>query len=202
MPFAPDLARRRVVVAQLGNGASMCAMHGGRSVATTMGFSTLDGLTMGTRCGRLDAGVLLHLMSHHGLDATALATLLYDQSRLLGLSRLSADMRTLLGSTLAQAELAVAHFVEAAARELAGMASALRGIDALVFTGDIGEHAAPVRARLVQASAWMGLALDEAANAAGARVINAPAGAVQIRVLRTDEEAVIARHAARIAASC
>jgi len=195
----PAIARARVVVAHLGNGASMCAMHGGRSVATTMGFSTLDGLTMGTRCGRLDAGVLLHLMSHHGLDAAALSRLLYDQSGLLGLSGLSADMRTLLGSAAPHAALAVDHFVETAARELAGMASALRGIDALVFTGGIGQHAAPVRARLVQACGWMGLVLDEAANAAGARVIDAPGSAVRIRVLRTDEEAVIARHALRVA---
>ena len=195
----PDVARGRVVVAHLGNGASMCAMHGGRSVATTMGFSTLDGLTMGTRCGRLDAGVLLHLMSHHGLDATALSRLLYDHSGLLGLSGLSADMRTLLGSAAPLAELAVDHFVETAARELAGMASALRGIDALVFTGGIGQHAAPVRARLVQACGWMGLALDEAANSAAERAINAPGSTVQIRVLRTDEEAVIARHALQVA---
>jgi acetate kinase len=193
------IARGRVVVAHLGNGASMCAMHGGRSVATTMGFSTLDGLTMGTRCGRLDAGVVLHLMSHHGLDATALSKLLYDQSGLLGLSGLSADMRTLLGSAAPLAALAVDHFVETAARELAGMASALRGIDALVFTGGIGQHAAPVRARLVQACGWMGLVLDEAANAAGARVIDAPGSAVRIRVLRTDEEGVIARHALSVA---
>jgi acetate kinase len=195
----PDLACGRVVVAHLGNGASMCAMHGGRSVTTTMGFSTLDGLTMGTRCGRLDAGVLLHLMSHHGFDAAALSRLLYDQSGLLGLSGLSADMRTLLSSALPQAELAVSHFVETAARELAGMASALRGIDTMVFTGGIGEHAAPVRARLVRACGWMGLALDEAGNAAGARVINAADSAVQIRVLHTDEEAVIARHALHVA---
>jgi acetate kinase len=197
----PAIAHGRVVVAHLGNGASMCAMHGGRSVATTMGFSTLDGLTMGTRCGRLDAGVLLHLMSHHGLDAAALSRLLYDESGLLGLSGLSADMRTLLGSTAPRAGLAVDHFVETAARELAGMAAALRGIDALVFTGGIGLHAAPVRARLVQTCGWMGLALDDAANAAGARVIDAPGSAVRIRVLRTDEEAVIARHTAGFAAS-
>lgn len=195
----PDIAAGRVVVAHLGNGASMCAMHGGRSVATTMGFSTLDGLTMGTRCGRLDAGVLLHLMTHHGLDATAVAKLLYDQSGLLGLSGLSADMRTLLGSAAPQAELAVDHFVETAARELAGMASALRGIDALVFTGGIGLHAAPVRARVVQACGWMGLALDETANARGTRIISAPGSAVRVLVLRTDEEAVIARHALQLA---
>ncbi len=189
----PALLAGRVVVAHLGNGASMCGMAAGRSVATTMSFSPLDGLTMGTRCGRIDAAVVLHLMQHHGLDADAVSRLLHQQSGLLGLSGLSADMRRLMASTSPAAALAIEHFVEAAVRELAGLAAALRGIDSLVFTGGIGENAAPLRARIVQAAGWMGLQLDAAANAAGAPGINAAGSAVQIRVLRTDEEAVIAR---------
>ena len=189
----PALLAGRVVVAHLGNGASMCGLLAGRSVATTMSFSPLDGLTMGTRCGRIDAAVVLHLIQHHGLDADAVTQLLHRQSGLLGLSGVSADMRTLLASASPAAALAIEHFVEAAARELAGLAAALRGIDALVFTGGIGENAATLRGRIVEAAGWMGLQLDAQANAAGARCINALGSAVQIRLLRTNEEAVIAR---------
>ena len=189
----PALLAGRVVVAHLGNGASMCGMTGGQSVATTMSFSPLDGLTMGTRCGRIDAAAVLHLIQQHGLDADAVADLLYRQSGLLGLSGLSADMRTLLASPSPAAGLAIDHFIETAVRELAGMAAALRGIDALVFTGGIGEHAAPLRARIIAAAGWMGLQLAAQANAGGARCINSADSAVQIRVLRTNEEAVIAR---------
>lgn len=188
----PALLAGRVVVAHLGNGASMCGMAGGRSVATTMSFSPLDGLTMGTRCGRIDAAVVLHLIQHHGLDADAVTQLLHRQSGLLGLSGLSADMRSLMASSSPAAALAIDHFVESAARELAGMAAALRGIDALVFTGGIGENAAPLRARIVEAAGWLGLRLDAAANAAGAHRIDAEGSAVALRVLRTNEEAVIA----------
>ena len=189
----PALLSGRVVVAHLGNGASMCGMAGGRSVATTMSFSPLDGLTMGTRCGRIDAAAVLHLIQQHGLSADAVADLLHRQSGLLGLSGLSADMRTLMSSPSPAAALAIDHFIEAAVRELAGMAAALRGIDALVFTGGIGENAATLRARIIDAAGWMGLQLDAQANASGARCINTVESAVQIRVLRTNEEAVIAR---------
>jgi acetate kinase len=192
----PALAAGRVVVAHLGNGASMCAIAAGRSVATTMSFSPLDGLTMGTRCGRIDAAVVLHLIDHHGLDTAAVSTLLTRQSGLLGLSGVASDMRTLLASSGADAALALDHFVEAAVRELAGMAAALRGIDALVFTGGIGENAPALRARIVEAAGWLGLRLDARANAAAERCIeDAAAGGVRLRVLRTNEEAVIARHA-------
>jgi acetate kinase len=191
----PALAAGRVVVAHLGNGASMCAIAAGRSVATTMSFSPLDGLTMGTRCGRLDAAVVLHLIDHHGMTTAAVSDLLHKQSGLLGLSGLSADMRTLLASELPAARLALDHFVESAARELAGLAAAMRGIDAVVFTGGIGENAALLRSRIVGTAAWMGLRLDDAANAAGECRINAADSAVQLRVMRTNEEAVIARHA-------
>ena len=189
-----DLARGRVVVAHLGNGASMCAIHEGRSVATTMSFSPLDGLTMGTRCGRLDAAAVLHLQQHHGLDANAVGELLHKQSGLLGLSGLSSDMRTLMASEAPRARLAIEHFVEAALRELAGLVAALRGLDGLVFTGGIGENAAALRERIVHGAAWMGLRLDANANASAAVRINAADSLVQVRVLRTNEEAVIARH--------
>ena len=197
----PALAAGRIVVAHLGNGASMCAIAGGRSVATTMSFSPLDGLTMGTRCGRLDAAVVLHLIDQHGMDTAAVSELLHKQSGLLGLSGLSADVRTLLASELPAARLALDHFVESAARELAGLAAAMRGVDAVVFTGGIGENAASLRSRIVGAAAWMGLGLDAAANAAGERCINAAESAVQLRVMRTNEEAVIARHAFEIGGS-
>jgi acetate kinase len=195
----PALAAGRVVVAHLGNGASMCAIARGRSVATTMSFSPLDGLTMSTRCGRIDAAAVLHLIDHHGLDTAAVATLLTRQSGLLGLSGQSSDMRVLMASTSADAALALEHFVESAVRELAVMAAALRGIDALVFTGGIGENAAAMRERIVVAAAWMGVRLDARANDAGERCIDAPASSVRVRVLRTNEEAVIARHARRAA---
>lgn len=195
----PELLAGRVVVAHLGNGASMCGIQQGRSVATTMSFSPLDGLTMGTRCGRIDASVVLHLLRHHAMNADDIERLLNKESGLLGLSGLSADMRSLLASSSPLAALAIDHFVESAARELAALAAALRGIDALVFTGGIGENAAPLRARIVKAAAWMGLTLDGAANAAGARHISSADSAVQVRVLHTNEEAVIAQHTLRVA---
>jgi acetate kinase len=197
----PDLARGRMVVAHLGNGASMCALHEGRSVATTMSFSPLDGLTMGTRCGRLDAAAVLHLQRYHGLDVDAVGELLHKRSGLLGLSGLSSDMRTLMASNTPQARLAIDHFVESALRELAGLAAALRGLDVLVFTGGIGENAAALRERIVQGAAWVGLRLDTHANAAGETCINAAGSAVQVRVLHTNEETVIARHTVRAAAA-
>jgi acetate kinase len=196
----PALAAGRVVVAHLGNGASMCAIAGGRSVATTMSFSPLDGLTMGTRCGRLDAAVVLHLIDHHGMDTAAVSALLHQQSGLLGLSGLSADMRTLLASELPAARLALDHFVESAVRELAGLAAAMRGLDTLVFTGGIGENSGVLRSRIVGTAAWMGLRLDASANSAGECRINADDSAVQLRVMRTNEEAVIARHAFQVGA--
>jgi acetate kinase len=188
----------RTVVAHLGNGASMCALLNGRSVATTMSFSPLDGLPMGTRCGRLDAAVVLHLMQQPGMDAGRVARLLYRESGLLGLSGLSGDMRELLASSEPAAAEAIDYFVEHAGRELAGMAAALQGIDTLVFTGGIGEHASAIRQRIVQGCAWMGLRLDAQANDAGQERISSPDSAVDVLVLHTDEEAVIARHVMRL----
>lgn len=181
----PGAAQERIVIAHLGGGASMCAVQGLQSVATTMSFSPLDGLPMGTRCGRLDAAAVLHLWQEHGLTAPQIEQLLYRESGLLGLSGLSADMRVLLASAEPAAQRAVAYFVEHLQRELAGMAAALKGIDRLVFTGGIGENAATVRERVVQGAAWL---------------LAAPGREVAVQVLRTDEEAVIAAHTAKLAA--
>ena len=177
----------------------MCALHEGRSVATTMSFSPLDGLPMGTRCGRLDAAVVLHLIRQQGRSADEVTRLLFRESGLLGLSGVSSDMRELEASSLASAAMAVDYFVEHVLRELAGMAAALRGIDTLVFTGGIGENSARLRARIVEGAAWMGLSLDAEANRCGAGAISSADSAVRVCVVRTNEEAVIAAHTARCA---
>ena len=194
---APQSTAARVVVAHLGNGASMCAIRDGQSVATTMSFSPLDGLPMGTRCGRLDAAVVLHLLQHHHRSADDISQLLNRESGLLGLSGVSSDMRTLHASTLPDARMAIDYFVEHILRELAGMVAALRGIDQLVFTGGIGENDAVLRERVMIGASWLGLRLDAEANRAGGERISAPDSVVAAIVLRTNEEAAIARHAAR-----
>nr|WP_239025527.1 acetate/propionate family kinase [Roseibacterium persicicum] len=190
----PDLAAGRVIVAHLGNGASLCALEAGRSVASTMGFSALDGMPMGTRVGQLDPGVVLYLMGQ-GMTAAEITRLLYSESGLKGLSGISHDMRVLLASDAPEAAEAVAYFTFRLAREIGGLAAALGGLDALVFTGGIGEHAAPVRAQALARLGFLGLALDPAANAANAPAIHA--GPVPILVIPTDEERIIARAAAR-----
>ena len=190
----PPAASGRTVVAHLGNGASMCALQAGRSVASTMGFTALDGLVMGTRTGSLDPGVMLYLMDEMRLDARAIEKLVYQESGLLGVSGVSSDMRTLLASSEPRARLAVDLFCYRIARELGSLAAALGGLDALVFTGGIGEHAAPVRAQVLAASAWLGLTLDAAANDRhGPRISGA--GPARAWVVATDEERMIARHA-------
>ena len=194
----PVAAMGCVVVAHLGNGASLCAMAQGRSVATTMSFSPLDGLPMGTRCGRIDAAVVLHLL-RQGRTAEQVSRLLHQESGLIGLSGLSGDMRVLLASNEPSARMAVDYFVEHLLREIAGMVAALRGIGTLVFTGGIGEHAAQVRDRVVHGAAWLGMQLDAAANERGASVISQRDSAVTVRVIRTNEEAVIAGHTAAVA---
>jgi len=185
----------RLVVAHLGNGASLCAIEDGRSIATTMGFSTLDGLVMGTRSGSLDPGAILHLMRADGLDLAAIEDLLYNRSGLLGLSGgISADMRTLLASEDPAAKAAVAQFCYQIHRHLGSLAAALRGLDALVFTGGIGENAAAVRATVCRNADWLGIVLDESANAAGGPLITAPKSRIPVWVIATDEELTIARH--------
>lgn len=191
---APELARGRVIVAHLGNGASLCAMHGGRSVETSMGFSTLDGLVMGTRCGALDPGVVLHLIRRCGMSPADVEDLLYRQSGLLGVSGITADMRELLASGDPRAKEAVELFVYRITAEIGALTSALGGLDGLVFTAGIGEHAAPVRAMVCERLRWFGAEIDPEANAAHAECIAAPGSRLDIRVLATDEEAMIARH--------
>jgi acetate kinase len=187
-------ARGRVVVAHLGNGASMCAMRDGRSVASTMGFTAVDGLMMGTRSGALDPGVVLYLIDELGMDARAIERLLYRESGLLGVSGVSSDMRTLLASDDPRAGFAIDLFCYRAQRELGSLAGALGGIDALVFTGGIGEHAAPIREQIVHGAEWLGIELDPGANAAHRRCITTPDSDVPAYVIPTNEELMIARH--------
>jgi acetate kinase len=196
----PALHSGRVVVAHLGNGASMCAMRGGLSVGSTMGLTALDGLPMGTRCGQIDPGVLIYMMRQEGMDGDAIADLLYTRSGLLGLSGLSNDMRTLEASDTAEAAEAIAYFVFRIRRELGALAAVLGGLDALVFTGGIGENSARVRAAACEGQEWLGIAVDPARNAAGARDISAEASRTPVLVIPTDEEIVIARAAARLLA--
>jgi acetate kinase len=187
-------ANGRVVVAHLGSGVSMCAMHRRRSVATTMSFTPLDGLVMGTRCGNLDPGVILYLIQEKGMTPQAVSDLLYHSSGLLGVSGISDDMRTLLASDDPLAANAVALFVYRFSRELGSLAASLGGLDALVFTAGIGEHAPEIRRRACQQAAWLGVELDDAANASGAARISTPASKVSIWVIPTNEDLMIARH--------
>ena len=192
--FDASAAPRRVVVAHLGNGASMCAIKNGRSVATTMGLTALDGLMMGTRCGSLDPGAILYLIDELGMDARALETLLYKESGLLGVSGISSDMRTLLASDLPRAQEAIDLFVYRFRRELGSMVASLGGLDALVFTGGIGEHAVSIRQRVCRDAAWLGVEVDAGANTAGGPRISVANARVSVWVIPTDEERMIARH--------
>jgi acetate kinase len=187
----PQAAKGRTVVAHLGNGASMCAIRDGQSIDSTMGFSALDGLPMGTRCGQLDPGVMLYLMQQEGLSADQVSELLYKKSGLLGISDLSNDMRELEAAGTPEAAQAIDYFVFRIRRELGAMAAALGGLDTVVFCGGIGENSPLVRGRVCEGLDWLGIDLDAAANEAGADVIST--GAVKVRVIRTDEELVIAR---------
>lgn len=191
----PVLAQGRVIVAHLGNGASMCAMQDGRSVASTMGFTALDGLPMGTRCGQLDPGVLLYLMSEKGMDAASLSDLLYRNAGLKGLSGESHDVRTLEASPHQAARDALAYFADRGRREIGGLAACLGGIDALVMTGGIGENAARVRSAMLTDMEWMGIAIDHEANLRNRTVISTDASRVRVLILKTDEERMLAEHA-------
>ncbi len=188
------LARSRLVIAHLGNGASLCAVREGRSVASTMGFTAVDGLVMGTRCGSLDPGVLLYLMQERGLDAQAIEDLIYRRSGLLGVSGISSDMRTLRQSAAAEAREAIDLFVYRIVREIGSMAAALGGIDGLVFTAGIGEHDAATRAEVAAGCAWLGVALDADCNARGRGLVSPPGAPVAVWVVPTDEERMIARY--------
>jgi len=191
-------AHGRTVVLHLGNGASMCAMRAGASVASTMGFTALEGLVMGTRCGAIDPGVLLYLIDRHGMNGAELQHLLYKESGLLGVSGISSDMRELLANADPRAAEAVDLFVYRIGRELGSLTAALGGLDALVFTGGIGENAAPIRARVIRDARWLGLELDEAANASGRGRISASGSRVSAWVVPTNEELMIALHTRRV----
>ncbi len=184
----------KVVVAHLGHGASMCAMAGRRSIATTMGFSALDGLVMGKRCGVLDPGVILYLLDHEGMNSRQISHLLYEESGLLGVSTISDDMRELLSSNDPRAAEAVELFVYRIIQEMGSLMTALGGIDALVFTGGIGEHSPEIRARVCRRLGWLGIQLDERANASGNPTISDKDRTVSVLALKTNEEYVIARH--------
>jgi acetate kinase len=190
----PTLARGRVIVAHLGNGASLCAMKAGRGIDTTMSFTALDGLVMSTRCGAIDPGVLLYLLRQKGMTPDALSDLLYDRSGLLGVSGVSSDMRALLDSDDPHAAEAVDLFTYRIAREAGALAASLGGLDGVVFTAGIGENAPQVRRDVCQRMAWLGIALDEEANAANAPVISRSDSRVTVRVIPTDEERMIALH--------
>lgn len=190
--IAPDMAAGRVIIAHLGNGASLCAVKEGRSVASTMGFTAVDGLIMGTRCGALDPGVLIHLSDHYGLGARELEDLIYRRSGLLGVSGISSDMRTLRALSDPAAKEAIDLFVYRIVREIGSLAAALGGLDAVVFTGGIGENDAATRAEVATGCAWLGLALDEAANRQAATRISAPDSSIAAFVIPTNEELEIA----------
>jgi acetate kinase len=191
--LAPVHANGRILIAHLGNGASLCAIHNGYSVDTTMGFSTLDGLVMGTRPGALDPGIVLYLL-RQGMDASTLEDILYHRSGLLGVSGISSDMRALLDSPDPRAAEAIDLFVFRAAREMAALATTMGGIDGLVFTAGIGEKSAEIRHRICEKLAWLGLSLDAAANDKNLFEINDSSSTIKAWVIPTDEELVIARH--------
>ena len=192
--IAPDIARKGVVIAHLGNGASMCAVHDGRAVATTMGFTALDGLSMGTRCGQIDPGVVLYLMAEKKMSAEAISDLLWTNSGLKGMSGMSQDMRELEASDTPAAREAIAYFVSTIRCELAALAATVNGAEALVFTAGIGEHSCKVREAALTDMEWMGVRLDAQANRANAQVISAGDSPTKVFVIPTDEELMIAEH--------
>ncbi|HET7085559.1 MAG TPA: acetate/propionate family kinase [Rhizomicrobium sp.] len=196
--IAPELAAARIVIAHLGNGASLCAVHQGRSVASTMGFTAVDGLMMGTRCGAIDPGAILYLMDSYGMDARAIENLVYRQSGLLGVSGISSDMRTLHASSNPAAAEAIALFAYRIVREIGSLAAALGGIDALIFTGGIGENDPAVRAQVCEGCRWLGLELDDLRNKNSATRISTETSRVTAWVVPTDEERMVARHAVSV----
>ena len=196
--MAPQIAREDVIVAHLGNGASMCAIKNGRSIASTMGFTALDGLPMGTRCGQLDPGVLLYLMAEKKMDAQQISDLLYKDSGLKGMSGLSQDMRELEASDSPAARDAIDYFIRRIRRELAGLAATVDGVEGVVFTGGIGEHSARIRKAVLTGMEWMGIVIDDEANEASAQIISAKHSPAAVFVIPTDEERMIARHSLEV----
>ena len=196
--LAPTLSKGRVIMAHLGNGASLCAMRHGRSIDTTMSFTALDGLMMGTRCGSIDAGAVLYLQQTGGLDAAAVEHMLYHDCGLLGVSGVSNDMRTLLESEDPRAREAIDLFVYRIVKEIGALTSALGGLDALVFSAGIGERAASIRSEICDALGWLGVECDEVANDQHETLISTNRSAVRVLIIATDEEAMIAGHTARL----
>lgn len=194
----PDAATGRLVVAHLGNGCSMAAIRGGKSLGNTMGFTALDGLPMGTRCGQIDPGVLIHLMRQRGVSLDEVEDLLCNRSGLKGLSGVSNDMRDLLKSDRPEARVAVDYFVDRVGRELGALAAVLGGLDTLVFTAGIGEHSAEIRARVCRGASWLGVSLDEDANRRGDSRISTVGRYPSVWVIPTDEERMIAEHTLRL----
>jgi acetate kinase len=192
--FGPTIAKGRVIVAHLGSGASMCALANGRSVESTMGFTALDGLPMGTRPGQIDPGVILYLIAQRGMSTKDVEDLLYRQSGLKGLSGVSNDMRELEASASPAAALAIDYFVHRIALNAGMLAAALNGLDAFIFTAGIGENSASIRARVAEKLAWLGVDFDAAANKSGDPLISKPHSNVAVYVIGTDEEFMIARH--------
>jgi acetate kinase len=195
---APDLADGRVVIAHLGNGASLCALERGRSVASTMGFTAVDGLVMGTRCGAIDPGALVYLMDEYRMDARAIEDLIYRQSGLLGVSGVSSDMQILQASSNPHAAEAISLFVYRIVREVGSLAAALGGLDGLIFTAGIGENDAAIRARIARGCRWLGLELHAMRNTGGVGRISTDTSKVSAWVIPTDEERMIARHTAAV----
>lgn len=191
---APDIAKSRVIVAHLGSGASMCAIHGGRSVESTMGFTALDGLPMGTRTGQIDPGVILYLLTEKGLSPAEVQEFLYRDCGLKGMSGVSNDMRELLHSSDSRAAFAIDYFVYRVALQAGMLAAALQGLDAFVFTAGIGENSVGIRARITDRLEWLGVALDPASNASHATQISRPDSRVPVYIVPTDEELMIAQH--------
>jgi acetate kinase len=192
--IAPDIASARVIVAHLGSGASMCALAGGQSIESTMGFTALDGLPMGTRSGQIDPGVLLYLLTEEGMSAKDIEALLYRDSGLKGLSGLGGDMRELEASDSPAAALAIDYFVYRIGLSAGMLAAALGGLDAFVFTAGIGENSPMIRGRVAEKLAWLGALCDPVANGAGKPIISQPHSKVAVYVVPTDEELMIARH--------
>ncbi|HEX2341873.1 MAG TPA: acetate/propionate family kinase [Vicinamibacterales bacterium] len=195
---APEIAGGRVIVAHLGSGASVCALKNGKSIDSSLGFTALDGLCMGTRPGALDPGVVLYLFQNLGLSTKEVETILYKKSGLLGISGISNDMRDLLGSSEPAARLAVDYFVYRAAKEIGALAAVLAGIDGLVFTAGIGENSPEIRSRICEASAWLGVVLDKDGNAKKGPRISTKSSAVSAWVIPTNEELMIARHTGQL----
>ena len=199
--IAPEVARKDVIIAHLGNGASMCAVHDGRAIATTMGFTALDGLSMGTRCGQIDPGVALYLMAEKKMSVDEVSDLLWKNSGLKGMSGISQDMRELEVSESPAARDAIAYFVSRIRRELGALAATVSGADAVVFTAGIGEHSWKVREAALKDMEWMGIHLDAEANRAGTQVVSAKGSPTTVFVIPTNEELMIAEHTVATARS-